>query len=258
MQRRRPTGHLTHTSRHPLQAFLRAGLGGTALALLPLLTLAAVAQAAPLTQEATSENVSIWPVLLPLLTASVGIERAIEVFWNYVDWIILNFRGGQPAQLKSPQYLQFKSGTSLVLGIVIGILVSNFTGMRLLEYLRPLVPAFLDNVPVVWDVVLTGVIIGSGSKPAHDILGIITQFKNFLANSAIRQREAASAALAEGVLKLAQSDAQAMIEVPGVGPARLATPAGSRALDEEESGEAGPETTPTERYIALLYNRTSM
>lgn len=200
----------------------------------------------------------IWPVLLPILIAAVGVERAIEIIWNYLEWILLSFGRWQAEQLKAPQYLQFKSGTSLLFGVMLGIIVTNFTGMRLFALLQPTAGGLLDNVPVTWDILITGFIIGAGSKPAHDILGILTQFKNFLSTSAIRQREAAASALAEGVLKLAQSEAQAMVDVPGVGPARIPMGATARGFpgDEEETTEE--EKSATERYIDLLRSRTAV
>ena len=56
------------------------------------------------------------------MASSLAIERMVELFWNYVDWFLFNPRGWEPAQIKSPQYVQFKSGTSLVIGVVLGIL----------------------------------------------------------------------------------------------------------------------------------------
>jgi hypothetical protein len=110
----------------------------------------------------------------------------------------------------------------------------------------------------VWDVIITGVIIGAGTKPTHVLLGIITQFKNLLGSSAIHQREKASAALADGVLKLAQSDAQAMIDIPGVGPARISPPGqGMRGIgDGDEQTPGASQPTSSEGYIDTLHNRT--
>jgi hypothetical protein len=203
------------------------------------------------------DTTNIWPALTPILLASVGVERAVEIIWNYLEWFLLGVLKWDPAQLKAPQYTQFKSGTSLVFGVVLGILLTNFTAIRLFEYLRPLTPGLFDGMPAVWDVLITGFIIGTGSKPAHDILGILTQFKNFLGNSAIRQREAAGAALAEGVLKLAQSEAQATVDIPGIGPARIPTAASARPYGDEEEDVAG-EKSATERYVDLLHRRTMM
>jgi hypothetical protein len=147
-----------------MPASVRRVLWKAAAFSIALLATTSVALAAPMLQEqGAGGSAEVWAVLLPLLTAAVGVERGIEIFWNYVDWLLLNLRTWQPAQLKSAQYVQFKSGTSLLLGVVLGVLIANYTDMRLLGYLRPLAPRFLENVPLVWDVVITGIIIGSGT-----------------------------------------------------------------------------------------------
>lgn len=204
------------------------------------------------------DTTGIGPVLLPILLAAVGVERAIEIIWNYLEWILLSFGRWQAEQLKSPQYLQFKSGTSLVFGVMLGIIVTNFTGIRLFELLRPGAAGLLDNMPITWDILITGFIIGAGAKPAHDLLGILTQIKFFLNTSAIRQRETAAAALADGVLKLAQSEAQAMVDVPGVGPARIPMGSAARGLPGEEEETDTVEKSATERYIEILRRRTAV
>ena len=212
--------------------------------------------AAPAAQDvAENSDPSLWMVLLPLLAASLAVERLIEVLWNYIDWTLLNTRGWEPANLRASQYTHFKSGTSLVLAIVLGVIVANYTGMRFFEYLRPLTPRLLESVPSVWDVLITGFVIGAATKPIHDLLGIITQTKNLLGSSALKQREAAGSMMAEGVLKLAQSDAQAMIDVPGVGPARLAT--GNRRHGDDDDEPLPTSLSTTEQYIRTIHERTT-
>ncbi|NJN81085.1 MAG: hypothetical protein HC802_01550 [Caldilineaceae bacterium] len=215
------------------------------------------AWAAQLGQESASGEASqVWPMLLAMLAASTGVERLIELLWNYSDWFLLNARGWQPAHLRSAQYVQFKSGTSLLLGVVMGILIANALGMQFLYSLAPFAPNLLANVPAGWDIVITGLLIGAGAKPVHDLFGIVTGFKNWLGASAIKQREAAGAELAEGVLKLAQSDAQSMIDVPGVGPARLhASSGGLDGYDEEVLEEGAPSV---DKYADMLRNRTAL
>lgn len=218
--------------------------------------LAAAPAQGPPAQEAAG-NPALWPVLLPLLAAAIAVERIIELIWNYIDWGLLNTRAWTPTDLRSSQYTQFKSGTSLVMGIVLGILISNYTGMRLFDYLRPLTPRLLEAVPPVWDVLITGFVIGAATKPMHDLLGIITQTKNLLGSSAAKQREAAGAMLAEGVLKLAQSDAQALIDVPGVGPSRLAAPGQGLREDGEDDMPASAFSS-TDQYIRTIHERTAV
>ena len=140
------------------------------------------------------------------------------------------------------------------LGIVMSRVGQN-TGRSTVELaaLELQAPAFALDVPANWDLVFTGLIIGVTAKPIHDLIGLLAETKNFMNSAAIRQREAAGAALADGVLKLAQSEAENMIDVPGMGLTRL--------TDDAVGGEASAaseEKSPTERYIDLLHNRTLM
>lgn len=222
---------------------------------------ASIAAAAGAAQEATG-GPAIWPVLLPLLAAAASVERAVELGWNYVEWALMRFAGWRPSDLKAPSYSEFKSGTSLLAGVVLGIFVVNFSSMRLLAHIQPLIPTFFvgDATQMgLWDTLITGAVVGAGSKPAHDILGIITQLKNFTGNSAIKQREQAGAALAEGILKLSTPPAGAgaaySIDVPGMEPSAAgasAATARSRML-EEVGSRAAPEVR-VDRYARAIHD----
>ena len=37
------------------------------------------------------DTTGIGPALITILTASVGVERAIEIIWNYLEWALLSF-----------------------------------------------------------------------------------------------------------------------------------------------------------------------
>ena len=243
---------------NPVRRGLGAGLG----LFLALLATTVAVQAAPVGQEGNllNEGVRIWPVLLPLLAASLVVERMIELIWNYIDWGVMNFRNMQPADLKSPEYMQFKSGTSLLLGVLFGILIANYMRLRIFSYFEPLAPSFMADVPGAWDVIVTGVLIGAGAKPVHDVLGILTKFKDFFDKSAIRQRELAGAAFADGVLKLAESETQSMVDVPGIGPTPLsASLAGEQAAAGMADDEEGATShSAQQRYAEALRNRTAM
>jgi hypothetical protein len=215
---------------------------------------ATIAAAAPAFQETTIDTTNIWPALLPLLAAAASVERAIEVGWNYIEWGLLRFAGWRPTDLQLPSYTQFKSGTSLLAGFFLGIVVANYTNMRLLEYLRPEVPGLLDAVPPLWDIILTGIVIGAGSKPAHDILGLITQLKNFTGNNALKQRELAGQALADGVLKLGQAEAPVSIEVPGAGPTAVSITSARQARERMVgAAEAPAERSAVDRYVDVIH-----
>lgn len=208
----------------------------------------------PLQDEAATAQ-RLWPVVLALFTAAFVVERIVEVVWNYLEWALLSYTRWTPSTLKSPAYMQFKGGTSLLLGAVLGVVIANLTSMRLFDVIESVAPTLVSNVPDVWDVALSGLMIGAIAKPIHDVIGILAQTKNYLGYGAIRQREAAGAALAEGVLKLAQSDTESLIDVPGVGPTRLDTPLAGETGDE---GAASAARTATESYLELLRDRTAM
>jgi len=232
----------------------------TSAALVLIGLTAPIAAAAGVAQEAAG-NAQIWPVLLPLLAAAVSVERTVEMGWNYLEWGLIRFAQWRPSDLKTASYGQFKSGTSLLAGVVLGIFVVNFSSMRLMAHIQPLIPTFFvgDATQMgLWDVLITGAVVGAGSKPAHDILGIITQLKNFTGNSALKQREEAGAALADGILKLGQSQQPAAaaysIDVPGMGPAPVGGSAGTaRSRMLEETGSRAPEVN-FERYARVIHD----
>jgi hypothetical protein len=236
---------------------MRKNLRERAVILLSSLTMTLAvttpALAAPLGQTTEDVRSQWWLVVLAVVMVATVVQLIIEVGWNYLEWYLMNMRGWQPTDIKSPQYQQFKSGTSLLIGSVVGVLVANLTGMRLFEYFEPLLPTFVSDVPTAVDVLLTGLLIGALTKPVHDLFGLLSQTKEFVGMAAIHQRELASDALASGVLKLAQSEAQALVDVPGIGPARLPVP--SEIAGE---GEGEGDQSATQRYVDLLHNQTMM
>jgi hypothetical protein len=251
-------GNHVNTRRRPAVPGWRlaGGLGG-AMVLLGL-TVATVA-AASLAQEGQANDASIWPVLVPFMTAAVSVERIIELGWNYIEWGMLRFAGWQQDDLKLPTYVHFKSGTSLLAGVVLGVLLSNYTGMRLLALLRP-ASGFdvLNTLSPSWDIVLTGIIVGAGAKPAHDILALITQVKNFFENNALKQRELAGAALAESIQRLGQANAPYTVDVPGIGPTSVGSGSARMARNRMAADihHAAPEDSPSlEDYANLIHKK---
>lgn len=242
----------------------RRAVWATSAALVLIGLSAPIAAAAGVAQEAAA-NPAIWPVLLPLLAAAASVERAVELGWNYVEWALMRFAGWRPSDLKTPSYSQFKSGTSLLAGVVLGIAVVNFSSMRLMAHIQPLIPTFFvgdASQMGLWDVLITGAVVGAGSKPAHDILGIITQLKNFTGNSALKQREQAGAAMADGILKLGQSQqspAAYSIDVPGMGPSAVGgSAATARGRMLEETGSRSAPEVSIERYARAIHDNLYM
>ncbi|MCB0059974.1 MAG: hypothetical protein KDE45_23210 [Caldilineaceae bacterium] len=223
-------------------------------------TVAALPALAPLvahaagTQQETSAAPSLWPLILAMLAAAFAIERVLELLWNYTEWLLLNSKRMTVTTLVSSAYVKFKSGTSVLLGAIFGVLLAGLFTFHLFAALQPLTLGFLSGVPANWDVALSGIIVGVLAKPVHDLIGVIAGLKGFLSGAAVHQREAAGAAMADGVLKLAQSEAQGMIEVPGMGPTRIA---GAYGQDEDGKESTADEKSATDRYIEILHYRTA-
>lgn len=210
----------------------------------------ALAHAAPTTQQEPSSP-DLWPLLLALLATAFVIERVMELFWSYLEALLVRFGRQRPVSLESTSYVKFKTGTSVLLAAILGIALAGLFQMHLLAALQPLTLGFIGAVPVNWDAVVTGLVIGLLAVPIHEIIGFLGAFRRFFAHAALHQREEAGAALATGVLRLAESETQSMVEVPGMGLTQL-TPGGT-GMEEDKAAE----TSPSERYIQIIRSRTS-
>ena len=208
---------------------------------------------ATLRQESAPATPSPWPVVLAMFALAFAVERVVELLWDILEWLLLNLGRWHAARLKTTPYLQFKRGASILLACTFGVLLASVLNLHLFASLQYIVPGFAIAVPANWDVVVTGLIIGATAKPLHDLIGLLAELKSFMSNASLRQREAAGAALADGVLKLAQSEQQNMIEVPGLGPTSL-TSNGNYG----EAASPVSDKSATDKYIEILHDRTMM
>lgn len=74
----------------------------------------------------------------------------------------------------SPDYKSAKAAASVVLGLMIGVVVAGVGQMQMFALLG------IDAMPPSIDVLITGLVIGSGSYPVHSLVGILQQGKNTL------------------------------------------------------------------------------
>ncbi len=74
----------------------------------------------------------------------------------------------------SPDYRSAKSAVSIVLGLMLGIIVAAVGQIQMFALLG------IAAVPARVDVLITGLIIGSGSYPVHSLVGILQQGKDAL------------------------------------------------------------------------------
>lgn len=223
------------------------------------------------TEASTSDTTSMALILAPLLAAATAIERCIEGVFGLVEGVILSLGrflglGGEYVQwaqeqakryrdqllkmkgdltqiraverqlidaeqrlkdyLKSEPWVSGKKVVSLVLGILLGVLLALVTKLRMFELLN------VKLVPATADMLITGLVIGTGSAPVHSLIGILQNTKNAIDEARALARGRSQQAVMEVVRPLLQ--AARVEEVPPATSAeedRLRDL--SRGLDEE-------------------------
>ena len=73
----------------------------------------------------------------------------------------------------SPDYVSAKAATSVVLGLMLGVIVATVGQIKMFALLGIAMPARID-------VFATGIVIGSGSYPVHSLVGILQQSRDAL------------------------------------------------------------------------------
>jgi hypothetical protein len=74
----------------------------------------------------------------------------------------------------SPDYRSAKSAATIILGLMLGVIVAGLGQIQMFALLG------IAAVPARMDVLITGLIIGSGSYPVHSLVGILQQGKDAL------------------------------------------------------------------------------
>ncbi len=168
--------------------------------------------------------------LAPLLVAATGVERLIEMGWNFlesrflevVSWIGMGeewveyahtevssarttlhnlVRQADPvapaadalktaadalrsahklleSSLESQGYVSFKQAASVIAGLFLGVIVAFSAGLDMLQLLQ------LSGKATIAGMLITGLIIGTGSGPVHSIIGLLQQTRNAVGQAA--------------------------------------------------------------------------
>ena len=74
----------------------------------------------------------------------------------------------------SETYISAKSAVSIVLGLMLGVIIAALAQLQMFAMLG------IGVVPADFDVLITGLVIGSGSYPVHSLVGILQQGKDTL------------------------------------------------------------------------------
>jgi len=72
----------------------------------------------------------------------------------------------------SDSYISAKAAASIVLGLMLGVIIAAIGQLQMFAMLG------IGVVPAQIDVLITGLVIGSGSYPVHSLVGILQQGKN--------------------------------------------------------------------------------
>ena len=72
----------------------------------------------------------------------------------------------------SDSYISAKAAASIVLGLMLGVIIAAIGQLQMFAMLG------IDVVPPHIDVLITGLVIGSGSYPVHSLVGLLQQGKN--------------------------------------------------------------------------------
>jgi len=217
------------------------------------------------------DNASLALLLAPLLAAATAIERCIEGIFGLVEGVILGLGkflglGGEYVQwaqdqvkryreqllktkgdltqiraiekqlidaeqrlkdyMKSEPWVSGKRVSSLVMGIVFGVFLALATKLRMFELLN------IKLVPATADMLVTGLVIGTGSAPVHSLIGILQNTKNAIDEARALARGRSQQAVMEVVRPILE--AVRVEEFPAAAPeeeGRLRDL--SRTLDED-------------------------
>ncbi len=195
----------------------KAGIIGAVLLIMCIVPGVAFAQSSdPGTTTQVSGDVTV--LLLPLVAAATAIERIIEMIFNWYESIVLNAgrligqssgylkwaqqelkdardafgkADGKSAfeqaelkllqaeerlqeYLRSPFYLSKKKYLTLLLGLGLGVVIAFMTQLQMLKLLGIQLNSALAGV----DMLVTGLIIGTGSAPVHSLIGLLQNTKD--------------------------------------------------------------------------------
>lgn len=82
--------------------------------------------------------------------------------------------GNLSAVTSSDSYIRAKGAASIIVGLMLGVIVAGLSQLQMFAMLG------IGGVPARIDVLITGLIIGSGSYPVHSLVGILQQSKDTL------------------------------------------------------------------------------
>jgi len=108
--------------------------------------------------------------------ATVANSQALEVL-NAAEARLARAEQRLTAWTKAPEYVAFKRALSIAVGLFVGLEVAVSSDLGMLRLIGFPMPRFIDMV-------VTGLVIGSGPGPMHSLIGILQGGKDSLENLA--------------------------------------------------------------------------
>ena len=162
--------------------------------------------------SAELQSIQIGPASVATLNVELG--SRMEVANGLMDLAQKRLQDAESnlaSATASDTYVSAKAAASIVIGLLLGIIVAAIGQLQMFAMLG------IGAVPARVDVLITGLVIGSGSYPVHSLVGLLQQGKDVL--------DSVSSYYNNRVAPAAQAVQQRVQNVEGPAPAAETAPA---------------------------------
>jgi ElaB/YqjD/DUF883 family membrane-anchored ribosome-binding protein len=121
------------------------------------------------------ENIQLGQLSASALTADMRARMEIaNRMLSLAQERLKDAEGNLAAVTSSDSYIRAKASASIIVGLMLGVIIAGLGQLQMFAMLG------IGTVPARIDVLITGLIIGSGSYPVHSLVGILQQGKDTL------------------------------------------------------------------------------
>ena len=125
--------------------------------------------------NAEMQNIEIGSVSVSELTAAAQARiEAVDKMMGVAQQRLKAAEENLGNATSSKNYTNAKAAVSIVLGLMLGVIISALAQLQMFALLG------VSTVPARFDVLITGLVIGSGAYPVHSLVGILQQGKDTL------------------------------------------------------------------------------
>jgi opacity protein-like surface antigen len=121
------------------------------------------------------ENIPLGQISASALTADMQARMEIaNRMLSLAQERLKDAEGNLAAVTSSDSYIRAKASASIIVGLMLGVIIAGLGQLQMFAMLG------IGLVPQRIDVLITGLVIGSGSYPVHSLVGILQQGKDTL------------------------------------------------------------------------------